>query len=65
MRCSMGVFLDDLEEQGKAIISRALENTKITTSAIIRAIEKRVGADSAPSRWAVRIHRHKDCSCYR
>ena len=64
-RCGVWFMLEGLDDKARASIARALDNVRLTTSSIHRALEKRVQSSDLPSAYTLARHRAGRCSCDR
>lgn len=62
--CAVGQLLKGLDEKGVKAIEGALGRPDLTSSAILKAIRKRVELPNI-SIYALRRHRRQDCACTR
>lgn len=60
--CSVGQLLEELHEEAREAVEKALASRKLTAPAIHRALRDRLG-DDAPSPWAIGNHRRQGCRC--
>lgn len=61
-RCSVGIMLDELPEEGRRAVEAALANRLLTHTGIRQALVKRLGKET-PSVFSISNHRRRGCKC--
>lgn len=64
-KCRMGMLISSLDEKDRESLVRTLANVRLTSTGILKALEKRVDPGDLPSSYAVGRHRRGLCSCRR
>lgn len=61
--CAVGILLSTLEETDALSVTKALDNERLTSTAIEAALKPRVAADLLPSSYTINRHRKGTCTC--
>lgn len=64
-RCKVKMILDSIDdEKARKLVQGVIEDTRISATAVNRALVKRLGED-APTALVIRTHRRQDCACHK
>lgn len=61
--CSVRVLLDDVDDDVRGVLLDALEDRRVKTAAIVRAVSATVDSECRVSKITVARHRRGDCHC--
>lgn len=62
-RCQVRTLLDNLPDEARLAVLDALFTRDLPSTAIRKALAKRVGDDATPSLWSIGNHRRRNCAC--
>lgn len=61
--CAVGVLLSTLPETDAQAVTKALDNDRLTSTAIEAALKPRVAPELLPSNYTIGRHRKGACAC--
>lgn len=61
--CGVGILLSTLQEADALAVMKALDNDRLTNTAIEAALKPRVMPDQLPSSYTIGRHRKGTCTC--
>lgn len=64
-RCKVDILLGSLTPQAGDALNRVLDNPKISTRSIMKAIQDADDASLFVGREAITKHRERNCSCFK